>query len=77
MDMRFHWLRDRENRNQFKIYWRPGKTNLADYWTKHHPAKHHSTAKYSTAQIAAKNLYSRFCSKTQLANTVQILQDWY
>jgi hypothetical protein len=42
MDMRFHWLRDRENRNQFKIYWRPGKTNLADYWTKHHPAKHHS-----------------------------------
>ena len=42
MDMRFHWLRDRENRNQFKIYWRPGKTNLADYWTKHHPAKHHA-----------------------------------
>ena len=42
MDMRFHWLRDRENRNQFKIYWRQGKTNLADYWTKHHPAKHHA-----------------------------------
>jgi hypothetical protein len=41
MDMRFHWLRDRENRNQFKIFWRPGKTNLADYWTKHHPTKHH------------------------------------
>ena len=42
MDMRFHWLRDRENRDQFKIYWRPGKTNLADYWTKHHPSKHHA-----------------------------------
>jgi hypothetical protein len=23
---------------QFKYHWRPGKDNLADYWTKHHPA---------------------------------------
>ena len=41
MDMRFHWLRDREYQNQFRIYWRPGKLNYADYWTKHHPAFHH------------------------------------
>ena len=41
MDMRFYWLKDRESVNQFKYYWRPGKTNLADYWTKHHPALHH------------------------------------
>ena len=41
MDMRFHWLRDRESQGQFKIYWRPGKTNLADYFTKHHPPLHH------------------------------------
>jgi hypothetical protein len=41
MDMRFHWLRDRECHNQFKFYWRPGKTNYADYWTKHHTAAHH------------------------------------
>ena len=41
MDMRFHWLRDRECQQQFRIYWRPGKSNYADYWTKHHPAKHH------------------------------------
>ena len=41
MDMRFHWLRDRECQEQFKIYWRPGKSNYADYWTKHHPATHH------------------------------------
>jgi hypothetical protein len=37
MDMRFHWLRDWEAQGQFKIYWRSGKTNLADYFTKHHP----------------------------------------
>ena len=31
MDMRFHWLRDRECQRQFRIYWRPGKMNYADY----------------------------------------------
>jgi hypothetical protein len=41
MDMRFHWLRCREAQNQFRFFWRPGKTNLADYWTKHHCAAHH------------------------------------
>ncbi len=41
MDICFHWLRDRECQEQFCIYWRPGKLNYADYWTKHHQAKHH------------------------------------
>ena len=45
MDMRFHWLRDRECQEQFRIYWRPGKSNYADYWTKHHPAKHHQATR--------------------------------
>jgi hypothetical protein len=45
MDMRFHWLRNRECQNQFGIYWRPGKLNYADYWTKHHPAKHHQNVR--------------------------------
>jgi len=40
MDMRFHWLRDREAQGQFRIYWRPGKTNRADYFTKHHSPAH-------------------------------------
>ena len=43
MDMRFYWLKDRESREQFKYYWRPGKSNLADYFTKHHPALHHQS----------------------------------
>ena len=41
MDMRFHWLRCRKNQEQFRFHWRPGTTNLADYWTKHHPGIHH------------------------------------
>ena len=46
MDMRFHWLRDREARRQFRIYWRSGRTNLADYHTKNHPASHHVSVRH-------------------------------
>jgi hypothetical protein len=41
MDMRFHWLIDRNAQEQFEFVWRPGKTNLEDYFTKHHPPAHH------------------------------------
>jgi hypothetical protein len=41
MDMRFHWLRCREAQHQFRFHWAPGKSNLDDYWTKHHCAAHH------------------------------------
>jgi hypothetical protein len=46
MDMRFYWLCDCECQNQFLIYWRPGKDNYADYWTKHHPAKQYQHIQY-------------------------------
>ena len=41
IDMRFYWLKDRVEQGQFRIYWEPGHTNLADYYTKHHPPCHH------------------------------------
>jgi hypothetical protein len=41
MDMQFEWLLDRVQQGQFWIYWKPGKTNLADYFTKHHQPAHH------------------------------------
>ena len=40
MDMRFYWIQDRVAQKQFQIYWRPGPTNLADYFTKHHAPSH-------------------------------------
>ncbi len=43
MNMRFHWLHCRAAQGQFCYYWRPGTQNLADYWTKHHPASHHKS----------------------------------
>jgi hypothetical protein len=41
IDMRFYWIRDRVKQNQFEIVWQKGSENLADYFTKHHPAAHH------------------------------------
>ncbi len=45
MDMRFHWLQCRDAQGQFRHYWRPGTQNLADYFTKHHPATHHKSVR--------------------------------
>jgi hypothetical protein len=41
INMRFYSLKDRVEHGQFRIYWEPGHTNLADYYTKHHPPCHH------------------------------------
>ena len=41
MDMRYYWIRDRAEQGHFLIYWAKGLGNLADYFTKHHPASHH------------------------------------
>ena len=41
VDMRFHWLRRQNTQGQFRYYWWPGTQNLADYFTKYHPASHH------------------------------------
>ena len=45
MDMQFHWLQDRDSQGQFRYYWRPGTTNLRDYWTKHHCTAHHKNVR--------------------------------
>ena len=37
MYIRFYWIRDRRNQEQFNIYWKPGSTNRGDYFTKHFP----------------------------------------
>jgi hypothetical protein len=34
-------LHCRKAQDQYHFYWRPGTQNLADYWTKHHPASNH------------------------------------
>ena len=41
MDMRFYWIKDRVRQGHFKVLWQKGQSNLADYFTKHHPPSHH------------------------------------
>ena len=45
MDMKYHWLQCRISQEQFRHYWKAGKTNLANYVTKHHPAIHHQATR--------------------------------
>ena len=57
MDMRFYWIKDRVQQKQFHIYWKPGKFNKADYFTKHHPAAHHCNI--HSAYLHNKNMSSK------------------
>jgi hypothetical protein len=41
MDMQFYWLQDRVKQRQFRIFWAPGKINLADYQSKVQPTSVH------------------------------------
>jgi len=52
MDMRFYWMRCRENQKQFRMYWRAGPTNNGDYPTKHHATIHYRLMRpvYLTSQ---------------------------
>ena len=59
MDMRFHWLRCRNTQGQFRYYWRPGTQNLADYFTKHHPASHHMQVRPTVLTAANDPEYTK------------------
>jgi hypothetical protein len=41
MDMCFHWIKCCVRQKYFRVYWRPGSENLANYHTKHHSTTHH------------------------------------
>ena len=49
-DMRYWWMKDRISQGQFNLKWAPGKLNLADYFTKHHPPWHHRKMRYKYLQ---------------------------
>ena len=46
VDMRFHWIQDRIEQGQFRVYWKPGATNKADYFSKHHQPSHHRAIRH-------------------------------
>jgi len=40
-DMRYYWLRDRQNQQQLDIFWEKGTDNNSDYFTEHDTTLHH------------------------------------
>ena len=59
MDMRFYWIRDRVKQNQFRIFWEKGSSNLADYFTKHHPTVHHRKMRTKYFEDAVLDAHSK------------------
>ena len=54
MDMRFYWIRDRVKQGQFRVHWKPGRDNKADYFTKHFPPSHHLQERPTYLQVASE-----------------------
>jgi hypothetical protein len=71
IDMRFYWVRDRTKQGHFNIFWRPGSTNLADYFTKHHPAKHHQLMRPEYLHVKARKEAD---VQEAIANALLVLQ---
>ena len=65
-DMNTNWLKCRQTQHQFQFRWEEGKTNLADYPTKHHPAQHHRALRPIFTYVKGK-------SPRTLARVYQIL----
>ena len=40
-DMCYNWLEDRISNKDIQLLWKPGKSNVADYFTKHFAASYH------------------------------------
>jgi hypothetical protein len=58
MDMRFnrfYWLQDRVKQGQFRIFWAPGKINLADYQSKVQPTSVHKAVRPIYLYIEGKS----------------------
>ena len=60
MDMQFYWIKCRIAQGQFKLLWRSGRENLADYFTKLQAQVHH---KITRPLYVINLLASRGCNK--------------
>ena len=66
MDMRFHWVSDRMNQKQLRVYWGPGLQNEGDYFTKHHPPSHYKSRRNKqllNILTTFKSQYTSLCSQ--------------
>ena len=74
MDMHFKWLLNSEQQGQFKIYWKPGKSNLVDYFTKQHPLSHHLNVRGEFLMIVAELQQLHLHQPTKLTGLVMTVK---
>ena len=61
MDMGYYWIQDCVAQKQFRVYWRPGHTNLSNYFTKDFPPFYHRSTRSTYLQSANHVASLRFC----------------
>ncbi len=54
--MRYHWIRDQVKLGVFKVTWKAGKLNLADFFTKAHPVKHHLEIRWKYLHVVKNDV---------------------
>jgi hypothetical protein len=60
LDMRFWWIMDCIKQKQYDLQWAPGKTNQANYFTKHFLPWHHKKKRYQYIQHINRALSATF-----------------
>ena len=63
-DMRFYWVQDKIKQDYLNVFWKPGMTNLADNFTKHHLLQHSREMHpiYLYIEPTAEKYSMRMCS---------------
>ena len=61
MDMRYYWIQYRVAQKKIQVYWRPGLTNLGDYFKKRFPPSYHRSTRSTYLQSANHVASLRFC----------------
>jgi hypothetical protein len=73
IDMRFYWLRDRIDQNQFVVFWKKGTDNMGDHFTTHHPPAHHELMRpvyFHCALLTSSQVPLRVCRSLPPASPI-------
>ena len=59
--MQYYWLHDQNRLKFFDYYWRKGKLNIADYFSKYFPAQYHLQQR----PLFLQNIIEKLCKLEQ------------
>ena len=77
INMRYHWIRDKVDLDEFIIEWEPGSTNLADYFTKNHPVHHHQSMRNVYVHDKPAEKIAHICVLAQITHEHTDINNYY